>query len=63
MTDNSEFSGDIPDRSMIERLRAGRPDATRFLAILSRSYEYIRNLPLKGKGSSQTIREKIRSWL
>jgi hypothetical protein len=33
---------------LIERLRARRPDAKLLLAIISRSYDYIKKLPLKG---------------
>lgn len=33
---------------LIERLLAGQPDADQLIAIISRSYDYIQNLPLKG---------------
>jgi len=33
---------------LIERIRARRPDARKLLAIISRSYDYIKKLPLKG---------------
>ncbi len=33
---------------LVERLRAATPDPRQLIAILSRSYEYIRRLPLKG---------------
>jgi hypothetical protein len=33
---------------LIERIRARRPDARQLLAIISRSYNYIKKLPLKG---------------
>ena len=33
---------------LIERLLAGHPDAEQLIAIISRSYDYIQNLPLKG---------------
>lgn len=48
LTDNDKFTDYIPDMMLIERLRAGRPDAGQLRAIIARSYEYIRNLPLKG---------------
>ena len=48
MTDYYKVSDDIPDMKLIERLRAGRPDAEQLLAIIARSYEYIKKLPLKG---------------
>jgi hypothetical protein len=48
MTDSDKYADEIPDKKLIERLLAGRPDAEQLRAILSRSYAYIRNLPLKG---------------
>jgi hypothetical protein len=48
MTDDFPFSDEISDMKLIERLRSRRPDARQLLAILSRSYDYIRQLPLKG---------------
>jgi len=36
------------DMKLIERIRARRPDARQLLAIISRSYNYIKKLPLKG---------------
>ena len=48
MTDYYKYSREIPDAKLIERLLAGYPDAGQLMAIISRSYDYIRNLPLKG---------------
>jgi hypothetical protein len=48
MTDSDKYADEIPDKKLIERLLAGRPDAEQLRAILSRSYAYIRKLPLKG---------------
>lgn len=48
MTDPDLYAGEIPDKKLIDRLLAGRPDAEQLRAILVRSYTYIRNLPLKG---------------
>lgn len=47
MTEYCKYSDDIPDLREIERLVAGQPDAEQLIAIISRSYDYIRNLPLK----------------
>ena len=33
---------------MVERLLAGQPDLDQLIAIISRSYDYIQKLPLKG---------------
>ncbi len=48
MTENYKVSDDMADMKLIERLRAGRPDAEQLFAIITRSYEYIKKLPLKG---------------
>ena len=48
MTDYSRYSDEIPDVKLIERLLAGHPDAEQLIAIISRSYDYIQKLPLKG---------------
>lgn len=48
MTDYYKYSCEIPDRRLIERLLAGYPDAGQLVAIISRSYDYIQKLPLKG---------------
>lgn len=48
MTDYYKFSDEIPDMEMVERLLAGYPDAEQLIAIISRSYDYIQKLPLKG---------------
>ena len=48
MTDYYKYSDEIPDRQLIERLLAGHPDAEQLIEIISRSYDYIQKLPLKG---------------
>lgn len=48
MTDYYKYSDEIPDMQLIERLIAGQPDAEQLLAIISRSYDYIQKLPLRG---------------
>ena len=48
MTDYYKYSDEIPDVKLIERLLAGHPDAEQLIAIISRSYDYIQKLPLKG---------------
>jgi hypothetical protein len=48
VTDYYKYSEEIPDNVLIERLVAGYPDAEQLIAIISRSYDYIQNLPLKG---------------
>jgi hypothetical protein len=48
VTDYYKYSDEIPDRRLIERLLAGYPDAGQLIAIITRSYDYIQKLPLKG---------------
>lgn len=48
MTDYYKFSDEIPDMQMVEHLLAGQPDLEQLIAIISRSYDYIQKLPLKG---------------
>jgi hypothetical protein len=48
VTDYYRYSDDIPDRQLIERLLKDHPDAEQIIAIISRSYDYIQKLPLKG---------------
>lgn len=48
MSDYYKYTDEIPDAGMIERLVAGQPDVDQLIAIISRSYDYIRNLPLQG---------------
>lgn len=48
MTDYYKFSDEIPDKQTIECLLAGYPDADQLIEIISRSYDYIQKLPLKG---------------
>jgi hypothetical protein len=48
VTDYYKYSDEIPDMQLVERLLAGHPDAEQLLAIISRSYDYIQKLPLKG---------------
>ena len=38
----------FPDYAEIEKLVAGYPDARQIIAIIARSYEYVRTLPLAG---------------
>jgi hypothetical protein len=44
----SRCSEVFPDRAEIEKLVAGHPDARQIIAIIARSYDYIRALPLAG---------------
>jgi hypothetical protein len=48
VSDYYKYSEEIPDMQLIERLLAGHPDAEQLIAIISRSYDYIQKLPLKG---------------
>jgi hypothetical protein len=48
VSDYYKYSDDIPDIQEIERLVAGYPNAEQLIAIISRSYDYIQKLPLKG---------------
>ena len=48
MTDYDQFPDENSDMRLIERLRSRRPDARQLLTIISRSYDYIKKLPLKG---------------
>jgi hypothetical protein len=48
VTDYYKYSDEIPDRLLIERLVGDHPDAEQIIAIISRSYDYIQKLPLKG---------------
>jgi hypothetical protein len=48
MTADYPFPDENSDMKLIECLRSRRPDARQLLAILSRSYDYIKKLPLKG---------------
>jgi hypothetical protein len=48
VTDYYKFSDEIPDMQLIVRLLTGQPDAEQLAAIISRSYDYIQNLPLRG---------------
>jgi hypothetical protein len=48
VTDYYKYSDEIPDKQLIERLVAGYPDAEQLIEIISRSYDYIQKLPLKG---------------
>jgi hypothetical protein len=48
VTDYSPCSDEIPDMHLIERLLPGHRDAGQLIAIISRSYDYFRKLPLKG---------------
>lgn len=55
MPDSDMYSDEIPDKKLIDRLLAGRPDTEQLRVILSRSYAYIRKLPLKGLIENYTI--------
>ena len=46
MTDCQKFSEEFPTLREIQRWVAGYPDKEQLIAILSRSYDYIRKLPL-----------------
>jgi hypothetical protein len=48
VTDYYKYSDEIPDMQLVERLLAGHPDADQLIEIISRSYDYIQKLPLKG---------------
>ena len=48
MTDYYKYSDEIPDMALVQRLLGDHPDAEQLLAIISRSYDYIQKLPLKG---------------
>jgi hypothetical protein len=48
MPEPDKYSLEIPDKKLVERVLAGRPDAKQLCAFLSRSYTFIRTLPLKG---------------
>ena len=61
MADPDNYSNEIPDKKLIERLLAGRPDAEQLLLFLSRSYIYIRNLPLKGLSENYTKANSVLS--
>jgi hypothetical protein len=43
-----KFTDDFPSVADIEKWVAGHPDADQLTEIISRSYDYIRKLPLKG---------------
>ncbi len=48
MTEYYRYSDEIPDMRLVERLLGDHPDAEQLLAIISRSYDYIQQLPLRG---------------
>jgi hypothetical protein len=48
VTEYYKYSDEIPDAREIERIVAGYPDAEQLIAIISRSYDYIQKLPLRG---------------
>ena len=48
MSDYYKYYHEIPDTKLIERLLAGHPDAGQLMVMISRSYDYIQKLPLKG---------------
>jgi hypothetical protein len=48
VTEYYKYSAEFPSISEIQRLVAGYPDEEKLIEIISRSYEYIQKLPLKG---------------
>jgi hypothetical protein len=48
VTNYYKFSAELPSISEIQRLVAGYPDEEKLIEIISRSYDYIQKLPLKG---------------
>ncbi|HUH79201.1 MAG TPA: hypothetical protein VLY83_04820 [Methanoregula sp.] len=48
MTDYQKYTDEIPSNQEIQRWVAGYPNEELLIEIISRSYDYIRNLPLKG---------------
>jgi len=43
-----KFTDEFPSKADIEKWVAGHPDADQLAEIISRSFDYIRKLPLKG---------------
>jgi hypothetical protein len=43
-----KYTDEFPSVSEIEKWVAGYPDADQLIGIISRSYDYIKKLPLKG---------------
>ena len=43
-----KYTEELPSVTEIERWVAGHPDAEQLAQIISRSYDYIRRLPLRG---------------
>jgi hypothetical protein len=48
LTEYYKFSEELPSISEIRRLVAGYPDEEKLIELISRSYDYIQKLPLKG---------------
>lgn len=48
MTDYQKYTDEIPSLEDIQRWVAGYPNEEQLIEIISRSYDYIHNLPLKG---------------
>ena len=48
MTDYQKYTDEIPSIQDIQRWVAGYPNEEQLIEIISRSYDYIRNLPLSG---------------
>jgi hypothetical protein len=48
VTDYQKYTDEIPSIHDIQRWVAGYPNEELLIEIISRSYDYIRNLPLKG---------------
>jgi hypothetical protein len=48
VTDYNQYAAETPDMKLVQRILTGHPDHGQLIAFLSRSYEYIRKLPLRG---------------
>ena len=48
VTEYQKFTDEIPSMEEIRRWVAGYPNEEQLIEIISRSYDYIRRLPLKG---------------
>ena len=48
MTDYQKYSDELPTIEEIRQWVSGYPDEEQLIAIISRSYDYIRRLPLSG---------------
>jgi len=48
VTDYQKYSDELPTIEEIRQWVSGYPDEEQLIAIISRSYDYIQRLPLKG---------------